>query len=69
MWSDEGVDKGLREAFHMRNDLFHEVKLTNPDLMSINTRRFQFIFELFLMKVLEIDYRDRGYKGISGIRG
>lgn len=60
-WPSLGLKEGLCEAFSMRNDLFHETKITCPKTLNYNRLRLNGLFELVVMRLLEINYNKKGF--------
>lgn len=56
IWRTEGVSEGLKRAFAQRNELFHELKMSDLDSLHSNLRHFRQIFELVACKLLKVDY-------------
>jgi hypothetical protein len=58
---EQGWEKGIKQAFTNRNELFHEGLVQNTDLLAQDLRRLQFIFELIALKELDIELGASGY--------
>lgn len=64
-WQELGLMEGLRKTFTLRNDLFHETKISNPEMLNYNLFRLNYLFELVVMNLLEIDYCKKGFRPVG----
>ena len=57
----EGVKKGIKKAFSVRNKLFHEALTDNPHVLFKNISNFQYLLEHIVLKSLNVKELEKKY--------